>query len=133
MVINLSNVRFEVQGLSVETDNFVISPFDIFTYDDYVQIRPLIVMANEGVDLINESDVPIIRISNIYHHISEIPRELDHNIISSIKSIVEKNMLVPKGYEVEDMFDYIKNLTKYIEVNMKGYNEIYKILEEIGD
>jgi uncharacterized protein YozE (UPF0346 family) len=190
MLVNMPNVRFEVQGLSVETDNFVISPFGIFAievknlgssgnfkikiekdgrwvkifrnssevmknvtsqtyrhiglnqklinqelkklgYSDYIQIKPLIVMANENVEIINESDVPIVRISNIYHHISKFPKELDEDIIFATKKIVEDNMLPSKKYEIEDISNYIKDTAEYLQTSMSYYDNIYKILKEI--
>lgn len=192
MLVNMPNVRFEVQGLSVETDNFVISPFGVFAievknlgssgnfkikiekdgrwvkifrnssevmknvtsqtyrhiglnqklinqelkklgYSDYIQIKPLIVMANENVEIINESDVPIVRISNIYHHISKFPKEMDEDIIFAIKKIVEDNMLPSKKYEIEDIPNYIKDTAEYLKTSMSYYDNIYKVLKEIEE
>ncbi|NLK29147.1 MAG: NERD domain-containing protein [Clostridiales bacterium] len=190
LLLNIPNVRFEVEGNSVETDNLVISPFGVFAievknlgssgkfkikiekdgrwvkiynnssepmqnvtsqtyrhiglkqklinqelkklgYHDYLHIKPLIVMANDNVEIINECDVPVVRISNIYHYISKFPKELDEKMITSIKSIVEENMLPPKKYEIEDMSTYIENTMEYLDSNTIFYKNIYKVLEEI--
>lgn len=190
ILINLPNVRFEVQGASVETDNFVLSPFGIFAievknlgssgnfkikiekdgrwlkvfknssevmknitsqtyrhiglkqklinkelnklgYSEYIQIKPLIVIANENVEIINESDVPVVRTSNIYHHISQFPKELDLETLSSIEKIAKENTLPPKEYEIENIMEYIKNTNDYLQSNLKGYFHLYEELTKL--
>lgn len=190
ILINLPNVRFEVHGASVETDNFVLSPFGIFaievknlgssgnfkikiekdgrwlkvfkssaevmknitsqtyrhiglkqklinqelnklSYSEYIQIKPLIVIANENVDIINESDVPVVRTSNIYHHISQFSKELDLETLSAIEKIAKENTLPPKEYEIENIMEYIENINDYLQSNLKGYFHLYDELTKL--
>lgn len=192
ILTNMPNVRFEVEGLSVETDNLVLSPFGIYAMEvknlgstgsyqlkiekdgrwlklfpdgrseimdnvtaqtyrhigikqklinkelkvkgyngEYIQLKPLIVIANDNVDIINESDVPIVRISNIYHHISQQPKSLDNATISLVEQIVKENQLPPKSYEIEDMLVYIKDMYNYLNNNMNYYVEIYNYLKDL--
>lgn len=168
----LSNVRLEVEGNSVETDNIVFSPNGIFFLEvknfaekgNYslriakdgqwqqvypngdvipmkdvqaqnnrhiflkerfirehweklygeaaprIQYHSVIVIANDHVMIDNESDIPIIRISQLYHHIMKFQDNLTQEVLDRVKNIIRSNQLPPKEYAVRD---YTKGIEEY--------------------
>lgn len=177
--INIPNVRFEVDGQTVESDNIIVSTKGIFTVEvknyspkgsyglhitkdgqwlkvlsnglaepmkdvasqmnrhiAYKQklinskwnekfgratkpftLEPIFVIANDTVRIQNDSDLPIMRISNIYHQIMKYPDILTQEQVEQLAAIVHENTLPAKKYP----------LTLYAE----GFKEAYSTLGEI--
>ena len=198
ILLTIPNTRFEVEGISVETDHFVLSPFGLFSievknlgssgkysiiiekdgrwlkkfpngkteimennitsqtyrhialkqklingelkkrrkkddleFEEYLQIYPMIVIANDIVEIENYSDVPVLRVSNIYHHISKHSKHLSKDILNQVKDIIHSNTLAPKRYPMEDMEDYIISLKKELDRMKKPYDEMMSISSEL--
>lgn len=166
-----SNVRFEVNGQSVESDNIIVSKKGIFTIEaknyapngnygihitrdgqwlktfpngktelmnniasqsnrhvaykqnliaeewekkhgeaQFFHIQPLIVLANDTVQVQNETNMPIIRISQIYHHIMSQPDVLTDEQVTLISEIIEENRLPAKKYPLDCYFPHIEEI-----------------------
>lgn len=191
---NFSNIRFEVDGISIENDNLIVSPFGVFSIEvknmgvsskftiklekdgrwkriynngneeimknvteqtyrhvglvqkmlnnrlkekgylgEYIYVQTLIVFANENVNIINESDIPVLRISNIYHHIiNNSKQKLDENTIKLIIEIIENEKLELKKYEIEEIKEYLFDLVSDLEYKMKNYNKLYTQLQTLN-
>lgn len=166
-----SNVRFEVKGQSVESDNIIVSKKGIFTIEaknyapngnygirvtrdgqwlktfkngetepmnniasqsnrhvaykqnliseawekkhgeaQFFHIQPLIVIANDTVTVENETNMPIIRISQIYHHVMNQPDVLTDEQVEHISQIIEENRLPAKKYPLDCYFPHIEEI-----------------------
>ncbi|WP_168190100.1 nuclease-related domain-containing protein [Caloramator sp. E03] len=192
---NYSNVRFEVDGISIENDNLIVSPFGVFSLEvknlgitsnfsikiekdgrwkriynngreeimkniteqtyrhvglvqkminnklkekgysgEYIQVQTLIVFANENVNIINDSDIPVLRVSNIYHSIvNNSKQKLDENIIKLILEIIEEERLELKKYEIDEISEYLKNLAYTLNEKMINYNQLYTQLQSLNN
>lgn len=163
-LINLSNMRFEVDNSSIETDNLVISSNGVFSievknlgisgkysikidkdgkwskvypnkvesmgnvtaqtyrhvaltekllnkelakkgYEENIDVIPLIVFANDTVNIENNSDITVIRASNIYNEISKINNNLNKKMIYDIRDTALLNTLPSKEYPVINIVD----------------------------
>lgn len=197
-LINIPNLRIEQDGISAENDNFIISPFGLFSievknygstgsysvkitkdgrwtkvlkngveerldnvtsqatrhialtqklinkalkelgYDIYLPVSFIIVMANEAVDIENQSNIPIIRTSNLYYEISRRGEILDDNIIKEIHDILTKNSLPLIGYPtacLDTVTSTLKNACLEAEDTIpkikKMLEAVYEIIQEI--
>lgn len=189
ILINMPNVRFEVDGISVESDNLVISPFGVFiievkNYSDRyrikvekngewkkmlsgfeepmpnvttqikrhitckekvinneliaygyhkIEIKPIIVIANENIDVINLSKIPVLKTYKLYDYISKQPTELDPKTMTMIRNIVQKNNLPPKAYQIEDIRKYVLSLIAYLNKNLSYYQYLDSQLKHLND
>jgi hypothetical protein len=69
----------------------------------YIFTTPIIVIANENVDIFNESDLPIYRISNIYRYIiNNSNTVLSKEYISEIIKVLESHRVSLRKYSVCD-------------------------------
>ena len=66
----------------------------------YILFQPIIVIANDKVFIKNETDLPIIRSTQIYHHIIKQPDILTQDQVREICSIIEDNRLPVKEYPI---------------------------------
>lgn len=197
-IINLSNMRFEVDGNSIETDNLVLSPTGIYslevknlgssgkygirvdrdgkwnkvrkgnngsersevmdnvTNQTYrhiayteklfnselrnrginkdIKVEPLIVFANDNVSLENNSDMPIVRTSNIYREISKGQANYSDELLGVLKDIALKNTLPAKVYKTVNIVDkitYINNCCDKITGAIDDYRELLAEMTEI--
>lgn len=198
-VINLSNMRFEVDGNSIETDNLVLSPTGIYSlevknlgstgkYDirvdrdgkwnkvrrgnngsersevmsnvtdqtyrhiayterlfnkelrsrginEDIKVEPLIVFANDNVSLENNSDMPIVRISNIYREISKGQANYSDELLAILKDIALKNTLPGKEYEtvnIVDKISLINNCCDKVTAAINDYRDMVAEMTEIN-
>lgn len=187
----LSNVRIEVDGQSVETDNIIFSPNGIFILEvknfsesgsyslkiakdgqwqrvyansvqpmkdvtaqnnrhiflkerlireqwtllygeaaPKIQLRTLIVIANDKVMIENESDIQVIRISQIYHQIQKFNDNLSQDTLNKVKSIIQSNRLPPKVYPIENYNHQLRDARKMINL-VEGYGaDIFHLIHE---
>lgn len=75
-----------------------------------IQYHSVIVIANDHVIIDNESDVPVIRISQLYHHIMKFQDNHTQEVLDKVKNIIRSNQLPPKEYAVHD---YTKGIEEY--------------------
>lgn len=188
-IINVQNIRLEVDGKSIETDNFIISPYGLYSievknlgisgsyslkidedgrwnkvtrkgaeypidnitsqtfrhiglsqkllsrelkklgHDQLIDIKPIIVLANEVVDIENKSDIPVVRISNIYHEITKKPTHIPQEIMHLIKPILLENKKPLNKYGIQN-FKYVFNV---MESCLNHYCEKLDSYENIID
>lgn len=96
-----------------------------------VPIQGIVVIANNVVDINNESSQLVIRAGNLYNTIMEYPILLSESEIEKIKHIILKREIKHQQYpglnydkEIAINLEQVKNLTKYYEDKMEKINEI---------
>lgn len=185
---NYSNVRFEVDGKSVESDNIIVSTKGIFTLEvknyspkgnysihvkkdgqwlklysngdtepmtdvttqmnrhiaikhkkireDFMRkhnhpisfsLLPIFVIANDNVQITNDTELPIMRVSQIYHHIINKPDVLTPEEVEKISAIIEENMLPPKTYEMENYLPVLKESFERLSEREKHFKAIIEL------
>lgn len=198
-IINLSNIRLEVNGNSIENDNILITRKGIFILEvknigstgsysilvqsdgrwikkfingteevidfnateqndrhiailqkflnnklnrsiqsnNYLQAEGIVVIANNTLDIKNESMQNIYRISEVYRYINKFDNVLTYDEMLEIKDIILKENLKPKKYAILDYKSEISNNIKvFNDLISNIYNEkrnlctIYKYLED---
>lgn len=186
-----SNIRFEVNGQSVESDNIIVSKKGIFTIEaknyspngtygiritkdgqwlktfsngrvepmnniasqsnrhvaykqrlisdkyeakhgdnKFFHIQPLIVIANDTVQVENETDMPIMRISQIYHHIMSQPDILTEDEIAKISEIIKENALPPKKYPLDCYFPGIETIHETLTKKVSAIRALDVMFDE---
>jgi len=164
----LKNVRLEVDGKSVETDNIILAEQGIFSVEvknfsesgsyslritsdgqwlkvfkdgkvepmkdvwsqvnrhiflkekfinqhlkeinkdiPYSTIQPIVVIANDNILIDNQSDLPIMRISQVYRHVKNGNSILDKHRLHLIKELFENHNKDSKSYPV---LNYLKGI-----------------------
>jgi hypothetical protein len=92
----------------------------------YIPIMPIIVIANNMIEIDNFSDVPVMRISNMYHHISKYPSErvLEKEYWIKIMDILAS---LNKGAKAYSITEYADTLTEIKEKLIKKGSKFLKI------
>lgn len=188
LFINIPNVRFEVDGVSVESDNLLITPYGVFIIEvknfadrhklkiekngewkkvfsgfeekivnvtnqvkrhikykelvinqhlsnkgiDKIKIKPIIVIANDNVEIINLSKMPVLKVNKLYDYITSQEITLDNTKIQAIKNIVLDKNLPSKVYPIDDIRKYILSLIDYLQANLRYFNSLYYELENLN-
>ncbi|WP_066622550.1 nuclease-related domain-containing protein [Clostridium magnum] len=85
----------------------------------YININPIIVFVNPAIKIDNQSDVPVLRLSNIYHHISTFKTDtrIDEKYWGVIENILNAHNQGAKPYPVKLCADKI--IQNYMEVYNK--------------
>lgn len=101
---------------------------------DKIEIKPMIIIANDKIEIENNSDMIIVRASQIYPNFKKSNCNYSKNAISEIENFINKNKLPAKKYNIlnyEKTFENILNmfLSKKDECT-KMFNEILRILNE---
>lgn len=199
-IINLPNIRLEVDGKSIENDNILITKKGIFILEvknigskgsysilvqkdgrwikeinntsevidfnateqndrhiailqkfinnklnrsiqqnNYLRAEGLVVIANNKLDIRNESMQKIYRISEIYRYINTFDDMLTYDEMIKIRDIILSERLEPKKYPILDYKLEIKNnIEMFKNLIISSYDEkinlgtIYKYLEDSG-
>lgn len=92
----------------------------------FIKLNPLIVIANDKIMVENQTDLAIIRISQIYHHVQKSNERLSQDTLSKLWNILETNRLPLKEYPVQD---YTKDLAEYYKVMC----QLEKLCEEMAE
>lgn len=92
----------------------------------FIKLNPLIVIANDKIMVENQTDLAIIRISQIYHHVQKSNEHLSQDTLSKLWNILETNKLPLKEYPVQD---YSKDLAEYYKVMC----QLEKLCEEMAE
>lgn len=82
-----------------------------------ILIQPIFVIANDIIRIQNDTDLPIMRISNIYHHIMKLPDILTEEQVQQLCEIIRDNKLPPKKFEIYTYSEGLKNA--YITLSQK--------------
>ena len=185
-----SNIRFEEDDLSVETDGLIVSERGIFSieiknykfqklriskdgrwtkciYDDEetikdvgsqmnrhiiiterlfnnylkeqgikekIEIKPMIIIANNDIEIENESDMLIVRTSQIYNNFKKSNCKYSKKTVTAIKKYIKDNKLPAKKYKITNYEKTFENITKSIldnkDNNVKLFNEILRVINE---
>jgi hypothetical protein len=80
--------------------------------EDYIPVQSIIVIANDNVIIENESDSPVIRISQIYNFIQKQPVTLTSNLVDEITKLLKENTLPAKPFPHRS---YEKELEQWLE------------------
>lgn len=86
----------------------------------YLNINPIIVFVNPAIKIDNQSDVPVLRLSSIYHHISTFKTDnrIDEKYWGVIENILNTHNQGSKPYPVKLCADKI----------IQNYREVYNKL-----
>ena len=190
-IINLSNIRLEVEGNSIENDNILLTPYGIYilevknlgsggSYDlniskdgkwskvfkngnvesieynatlqnerhirylqryinqrlnrkfddeNYIKINGLVIIPNNEVDIKNDSEQAIFRMSEIYRNISKGEKIFNKDELINLKEIILKECLEPKKYKVNDYLYELKNNFEVLNTQSNFHKE--KISEDL--
>ncbi len=87
---------------------------------DYVYIKFIIVIANDNVMIDNESDIPVIRASQVYNYIQKQPDVLPKEVVSEIIEIFKEHTLEAKSFpyrayekELEEWLNFVIPAAEY--------------------
>lgn len=190
-----SNIRFEDDNLSVETDGLIVSDRGIFSIEiknfkfpkikiskdgqwkkcyygaggtleeevmkdvgsqmnrhiiiterlfnrhlkeqnikDKIEIKPMIIIANNQIEIENDSDMVIVRSSQIYNNFKKSDCNYSKKAISEIKKYIKDNKLSAKKYDIINYEKTFENITKSLlenrNKNVELFNEILRVLNE---
>jgi hypothetical protein len=93
----------------------------------YVDFYPIIVFPNNSISIENHSDLPILRVSHIYHHISTFDSKgLDKRYREDISDILNDNNKGAKPYPVKLCADKLLENYKKVYFKLKVLSEIEK-------
>ena len=192
-IINLSNIRLEIEGNSIENDNILLTPYGIYVlevknlgssgsyslkiskdgkwskifrdgtiesieYDatlqnerhirylqryinaklnrnvedkDYIKVNGLVIIANNEVDIENQSEQPVFRMSEIYRQISKREAIFDVDELFNLKNTILSNSLEAKKYECYDYLGELKDNFEVFNQQLDFYNVPVKGLSYI--
>lgn len=184
-----SNVRFEFDGQSAESDNIIISKKGIFTVEvknyspngnygiwitkdgqwlkeypnghleqmnnvtsqmnrhiaikqklinkewskhygeNHTQflLKPIFVIANDTIRITNDSDLPIMRISQIYHYIMKHPDVFTNEEVDTLCNIIKDNMLPLKKYELNLYADNLEQFSNALDSQFKHLSGLHEL------
>lgn len=184
-IINLPNIRLEVEGNSIENDNILLTPYGIFVlevknfgstgsyslkiskdgkwyklfkngttesieYDatlqnerharylqryinkllnrtpedkDYIKVQGLVIIANNEIDIDNDSEQPIFRISEIYRQVSKNDLIFSKEELLNIKNIIVKDNLPPKKFPKYDYLSEINENMDVLNIQLDSFND----------
>lgn len=95
----------------------------------FIDLEGIIAITNNTVDIDNETDFPIMRLSQLYTHIRSFPETLSDEQIEMVYDILESNMQPAQKFPITD---YEKVYDKYVE-NFKPKFEVYlKVRDLLG-
>lgn len=184
-IINLSNIRLEVEGNSIENDNILLTPYGIFVLEvknfgstgsyslkiskdgkwskvfkngttesieynptlqnerhtrylqryinkvlnrapedkDYIKVYGLVIIANNEINIDNDSEQPIFRVSEIYRQISKNNSIFNQEELLNIKEIIVKDNLPPKKFPGYDYLSEIKDNMDVLKAQLDSFND----------
>lgn len=75
----------------------------------FFPVNPIVVIANDDVYIENESEFPLMRVSNIYYYMTQFKgTNLDKKYWGPIKEIIEKNTLPPQKFPFMERFSVLQ-------------------------
>lgn len=80
--------------------------------DDFLEIEGVIAITNDVVEIENELDFPVIRLSGLYHFMKKQDVLYSTEEINLIVNIFEKNMLPPQKFPITDYEKEYENYQK---------------------
>ena len=187
-IINLSNIRLEVEGNSIENDNILLTPYGIFVlevknfgstgsyslkiskdgkwsklfkngttesieYDatlqnerharylqrhinkvlnrtsedkDYIKVHGLVIIANNEIDIDNDSEQPVFRISEIYRQVSKNKSIFNREELLHIEKIITKYNLPPKKFPRYDYLSEMKENIGVLDIQFDSFKDDYE-------
>lgn len=70
--------------------------------DDYLDVEGIITITNNVVDIQNESDFPILRLSHLYNHMRKHPVIYSEEQVNAMVDIIKNNMQPPQRFPLPD-------------------------------
>lgn len=130
-ISEMANVTSQTYRHIALTEKLFIEELNKLGINKEIVVHPLIVLANDKVNLENNSDIKIIRTSNIYKEICNENDDLSENLLNILKDIVLKNNLPQKLYKTIDIFNSAEKINKLSDILIELLNKYNDLLEEI--
>ena len=100
--------------------------------DDYLRVQGIVVIANDMVDIRNDSDHLILRYNNVMSTIRKLPVIMKEEDMKRIAEILSKAGLEPKKYPMKNYFDSYAHAKIFTEEYLR-WKESTKELKEYVD
>lgn len=130
-VLEMSNVTSQTYRHIALTEKLFIKELNKLGINREIVVHPLIVLANDKVNLENNSDIKIIRTSNIYKEICNENDNLSEDLLNILKEIILKNNLPAKSYETIDILKSAERINSLSDILIELLNKYNDLLEEI--
>ena len=99
-----------------------------------IEIKPMIIFANNDIEIENNSDMVVVRASQIYNNFKKSDCNYSKKTISEIKKYIKNNKLPAKKYEIINYEKTFENITNSLLENrnkdIELFNEILRVLNE---
>jgi hypothetical protein len=92
--------------------------------DRYYTLESIIVIVNDVVQITNETDYPILRISQLYNYIQKLPDIYTKEEVDAIRQVFEENSLDAKKYAMED---FLKEFEDWLDLVVPVYELGYTL------
>ena len=90
----------------------------------YYTLESIIVIVNDVVQITNETDYPILRISQLYNYIQKLPDIYTKEEVDAIRQVFEENSLDAKKYAMED---FLKEFEDWLDLVVPVYELGYTL------
>lgn len=111
----------------------------IGTFDGFIDVEGVITITNDVVEIMNQSDIPVMRVSGLYNHIRKHEKVLTDEQINQIVQILEDNRLdalqfpmtdYKKEYkQMKEFYAPIEEVAKHLH-ELVGYTDEVKAMEQ---
>lgn len=112
--------------------NSEMKKMDVYS-DANFYIEPIFVIANDVIQVKNDSDLPIMRASQIYHYVKKQPEILNQKQIEEISKIIKGNNLPPKKYELSIFTSSLLNDYEALSIEKENINILLNIIREYSE
>ncbi|UFT99882.1 NERD domain-containing protein [Radiobacillus kanasensis] len=99
--------------------------------EELVPFVPFIVIANDHVLIDNETDMEIMRISQISHHMKKYNENYSERLLEVITEILEEKALPLKSYPFESYNEWMKTRFQHIQLLDQDIEAFHDCLEDI--
>lgn len=130
-VLEMPNVTSQTYRHTALTEKLFIKELNKLGINKEITVHPLIVLANDKVLLDNQSDIKIIRTSNIYKEICNQNDNLSEELLQSLKQIILDNNLPAKSYQTINIVKSAETIDKLLDISLDLLIKYNNLLEEI--
>lgn len=100
--------------------------------DDYLRVQGMVVIANDKVNIVNESDNLILRYTNVMSALRREPVVMKEAEMKQIGEILSKAGLPPKEYTIPNYLIYYYNIVLLMDEYAEWKEEIEKLREYVN-
>ena len=130
-VLEMPNVTSQTYRHTALTEKLFIKELNKIGIDKEITVHPLIILANDKVLLDNQSDIKIIRTSNIYKEICNQDDDLSEELLQNLKQIILNNNLPAKSYQTINIVKSAETIDKLLDISMELLTKYNNLLEKI--